>query len=170
MNKSKLPKAILRTADDMRARPGRGDHGATSSRSWSRRRTTAARTAGGACSRWKCHGADREAETSAWNGDCRRWRCATSTRRRRRPQASRSSNAMPTIRPIGGVIPVPLANAASDHRHHGAHGAGRLSALYGVPFERNRARAIVIGLMGRRMPTGLATVATSTLYLLRARV
>jgi uncharacterized protein (DUF697 family) len=38
-----------------------------------------------------------------------------------------------------------------------------LSGLYGVPFERDRARAIVIGLMGGTMPTGLAAVTTSTL-------
>jgi uncharacterized protein (DUF697 family) len=38
-----------------------------------------------------------------------------------------------------------------------------LSDLYGVPFERDRARAIVIGLMGGAMPTGLGAVTTSTL-------
>jgi hypothetical protein len=32
-----------------------------------------------------------------------------------------------------------------------------------VPFERDRARAIVIGMMGGAMPTGLAAVTTSTL-------
>src|SRR5258708_19166196 len=38
-----------------------------------------------------------------------------------------------------------------------------LSDLYAVPFERDRARAIVIGMMGGAMPTGLAAVTTSTL-------
>jgi uncharacterized protein (DUF697 family) len=38
-----------------------------------------------------------------------------------------------------------------------------LSSLYGVPFERDRARAIIIGLMGGAMPTGLAAATTSTL-------
>jgi hypothetical protein len=38
-----------------------------------------------------------------------------------------------------------------------------LSELYAVPFERNRTRAIVISLMGGALPTGFATIATSTL-------
>ena len=41
-----------------------------------------------------------------------------------------------------------------------------LSGLYGVPFERNRARAIIVGSMGGVMPAGLASVATSTLIYL----
>ena len=39
-----------------------------------------------------------------------------------------------------------------------------LSDLYGVPFERDRARAVVIGLVGGTMPTGFAAVTTSTLF------
>jgi uncharacterized protein (DUF697 family) len=38
-----------------------------------------------------------------------------------------------------------------------------LSRLYGVPFDRSRTRAIVIGLIGGVMPTGFATAAASTL-------
>jgi uncharacterized protein (DUF697 family) len=40
-----------------------------------------------------------------------------------------------------------------------------LSELYAVPFERNRTRSVVIGLMGGALPTGFATIATSTLTL-----
>jgi uncharacterized protein (DUF697 family) len=36
-----------------------------------------------------------------------------------------------------------------------------LTKLYGVPFEKTRARAAVVGLMGGMLPTGLATVAAS---------
>jgi uncharacterized protein (DUF697 family) len=63
---------------------------------------------------------------------------------------------------IGGMIPLPvvtfawvtaiivrMVKALSDH--------------YGVPFERDRARAIVIGLVGGAMPAGVAAVTTSTL-------
>jgi uncharacterized protein (DUF697 family) len=39
-----------------------------------------------------------------------------------------------------------------------------LSDLYGIPFERDRARAIVVGLMGGAMPTGLGAATTSTLF------
>jgi len=38
-----------------------------------------------------------------------------------------------------------------------------LSDHYGVPFERDRARAIVVGLVGGAMPTGVAAVTTSAL-------
>ena len=38
-----------------------------------------------------------------------------------------------------------------------------LSDLYGTPFARDRARAIVVGFMGGAMPTGLGAVTTSTL-------
>jgi uncharacterized protein (DUF697 family) len=39
-----------------------------------------------------------------------------------------------------------------------------LSDLYGVPFERDRARAIIVGLVGGTMPSGLGAVTTSTLF------
>jgi uncharacterized protein (DUF697 family) len=63
---------------------------------------------------------------------------------------------------VGGVIPLPVVNMASVAAII-VRMVKSLSALYGVPFERTRARAIVIGLMGGVMPTGLATVTTSTL-------
>jgi uncharacterized protein (DUF697 family) len=63
---------------------------------------------------------------------------------------------------IGGVIPLPVANVATVTAII-VRMVKSLSGLYGVPFEHNRARAIVIGLMGGVMPTGLATVTTSTL-------
>ena len=63
---------------------------------------------------------------------------------------------------VGGAIPLPIANIASITAII-VRMVKSLSGLYGVPFERNRARAITIGLMGGVMPTGLAAVATSTL-------
>jgi uncharacterized protein (DUF697 family) len=39
----------------------------------------------------------------------------------------------------------------------------QLSELYGVPFERDRTRSLVIGIMGGAVPTGLGTVTASTL-------
>jgi len=38
-----------------------------------------------------------------------------------------------------------------------------LSRHYAVPFERDRARAIVVGLVGGAMPSGLGAVTASTL-------
>jgi uncharacterized protein (DUF697 family) len=63
---------------------------------------------------------------------------------------------------IGGAIPLPLANAAAITALL-VRMVKSLSGLYSVPFERNRTRSIVIGLMGGALPTGFATIATSTL-------
>jgi uncharacterized protein (DUF697 family) len=63
---------------------------------------------------------------------------------------------------IGGVIPLPIANMASITAIV-VRMIKSLSKLYDVPFEHTRTRATVIGLMGGVMPTGLATIATSML-------
>lgn len=63
---------------------------------------------------------------------------------------------------VGGIIPVPIANVASITAVI-VRMVKVLSDLYGVPFQRDRARAIVVGLMGGAMPTGLAAVTASTL-------
>ena len=63
---------------------------------------------------------------------------------------------------VGGVIPLPIVNVAGITAVI-VRMVKLLSALYGVPFERDRARTIVIGLMGGTMPTGLGAVTTSTL-------
>ena len=63
---------------------------------------------------------------------------------------------------IGGAVPIPLVNAAAITALM-VRMVKSLSDLYGVPFERNRTRSIVVALMGGALPTGLATIATSTL-------
>jgi CRP-like cAMP-binding protein/uncharacterized protein (DUF697 family) len=63
---------------------------------------------------------------------------------------------------LGGFIPVPIANVAAITAVI-MRMVRALSELYGVPYDRTRAQAIVIGLMGGVMPTGVATVATSTI-------
>ena len=63
---------------------------------------------------------------------------------------------------ISGAIPVPLANATAITALL-LRMVKRLSDIYGIPFERNRTRAVIVGLMGGVLPTGFATVATSTL-------
>jgi uncharacterized protein (DUF697 family) len=63
---------------------------------------------------------------------------------------------------IGGAIPVPMVNAVAITALM-VRMVKALSELYGMPFERNRTRAIVVGLMGGALPTGFATIATSTL-------
>lgn len=63
---------------------------------------------------------------------------------------------------VGGAVPVPLANAAAITALL-VRMVKKLSDLYEVPFERNRTRSVVIGLMGGALPTGFATIATTTL-------
>jgi uncharacterized protein (DUF697 family) len=63
---------------------------------------------------------------------------------------------------VGGIIPLPLANFAGVTTVN-VRMVKVLSDHYGVPFERDRARAIVVGLVGGAMPTGVAAVTTSAL-------
>lgn len=64
---------------------------------------------------------------------------------------------------FGGIIPLPLVNAASVAAIN-IRMVKTLSELYAVPFEQGRARAIVLALMGGIMPTGVGTVTASTLF------
>ena len=64
---------------------------------------------------------------------------------------------------VGGIVPLPVASVAGITTII-IRMVKMLSDLYGVPFERDRARAIIVGLVGGTMPTGFATVATSTLF------
>jgi uncharacterized protein (DUF697 family) len=82
---------------------------------------------------------------------------------RRRTQANSIVERHTAYAAVGGIIPVPIANVASITAVI-VRMVKLLSDLYGIPFERDRARAIVVGLMGGAMPTGLGAVTTSTLF------
>ena len=82
---------------------------------------------------------------------------------RRRSQANSIVERHAAYAAVGGIIPVPIANVASITAVI-VRMVKLLSDLYGIPFERDRARAIVVGLMGGAMPTGLGAVTTSTLF------
>jgi uncharacterized protein (DUF697 family) len=64
---------------------------------------------------------------------------------------------------VGGIVPLPVASVAGITTII-IRMVKMLSNLYGVPFERDRARAIIVGLVGGTVPTGFATAATSTLF------
>jgi uncharacterized protein (DUF697 family) len=82
--------------------------------------------------------------------------------RRRRLRATTIVERHANFSAVGGFIPVPIANVAAVTAMI-VRMVRSLSDLYGVPFEHDRARTIVIGLMGGLVPTGLAAVTTSTL-------
>ena len=68
-----------------------------------------------------------------------------------------------TYSAVGGILPLPIASVAGITTII-IRMVKMLSSLYGVPFERDRARAIVAGLVGGATPTGFAAVTTSTLF------
>jgi uncharacterized protein (DUF697 family) len=63
---------------------------------------------------------------------------------------------------VGGLAPVPIANIASVAGII-VHMVKQLSELYGIPFERDRTRSLVIGILAGAVPTGFGTTAASTL-------
>ena len=170
MNKKKLPKAIMRAADDMReTTPALG---ALEPQGSSARSTASSDPAAGAAA---AQGAGHEGDVIE---------VASAMQLSSPPAARALANAAPAdaelnatrrrtlaraiverhtaYSAVGGLIPVPIANVAGITAVI-VRMVKVLSGLYGVPFERDRARAIVIGLMGGTMPTGLAAVTTSTL-------
>jgi uncharacterized protein (DUF697 family) len=82
---------------------------------------------------------------------------------KRRAQARAIVDRHATYSAVGGIVPLPVASVAGITTII-IRMVKMLSSLYGVPFERDRARAIVAGLVGGATPTGFATVATSTLF------
>ena len=152
MNKKKLPKVIRRTTDQPDA-PAAADAS-------ERPAAAAARPA------------DKIVETAP-KPDTARSRAADASvaeaptpadraAARRRAQARRIVERHATYSAVGGIIPVPIANMAGVTAII-VRMIKRLSGHYRVPFERARARAIVVGLVGGTMPTGLATVTSTTL-------
>jgi uncharacterized protein (DUF697 family) len=63
---------------------------------------------------------------------------------------------------LGGLVPMPAVNVVSVTAVILRMVKG-LSDLYGIPFERDKTRSIVIGLMGGATPTGLAAATATTL-------
>jgi uncharacterized protein (DUF697 family) len=81
---------------------------------------------------------------------------------RRRSQALRIVQRHAAFSLAGGIIPLPIVNVAGVMAII-VRMVKKLSDHYGVPFEHDRARAIVIGLVGGAMPTGLGVATASTL-------
>jgi uncharacterized protein (DUF697 family) len=80
----------------------------------------------------------------------------------RRSQALKIVQRHAAFSLAGGIIPLPIVNVASVMALI-VRMVKKLSDHYGVPFEHDRARAIVIGLVGGAMPTGLGVATASTL-------
>jgi uncharacterized protein (DUF697 family) len=63
---------------------------------------------------------------------------------------------------LGGLVPVPIANIGAITAIN-LRMVRQLSALYEVPFERDRTRALIVALVGGAVPTGVGTATTTTL-------
>jgi uncharacterized protein (DUF697 family) len=135
MNKKKFPKAVLRTADQMREAAGSVAQ--------------------------KSMPSDNVIEMMPKAEPASTADSSTALRRRK---AIAIVERYANYSAVGGALPIPLANAAAITALL-VRMVKSLSEVYDVPFERNRTRSIVIGLMGGALPTGFATIATSTLTL-----
>ena len=81
---------------------------------------------------------------------------------RRRARALRIVDRYAVYSAVGGIVPLPLVNVASITGLI-VRMVKVLSDHYGVAFEKDRARAIVVGFVAGAMPSGLGSVASSTL-------
>jgi uncharacterized protein (DUF697 family) len=63
---------------------------------------------------------------------------------------------------MGGLVPVPIANIAGVTAIN-LRMVKQLSELYQVPFQRDRMRALIVGLVGGTVPTGVGTATSSML-------
>lgn len=79
-----------------------------------------------------------------------------------RSRATRIVERHANLAALGGGIPLALLSVAGVTAIN-LRMLKQLSTHYGVPFEREKARMIVVGLTGGCMPTGLATATTSAL-------
>jgi uncharacterized protein (DUF697 family) len=159
MNKKKLPKAIRRTTDDMRqvAEPDGTEHREALARA------TGAKSFGGNV---VVGVADvlRVPSPPVEPVLASRARAPVEfDAGRRLLRAHGIVERHATYSAAGGIIPLPIANVASVMAII-VRMVRMLSNLYGVPFERDRARAIVVGMVGGAMPTGFAAVTSSTLH------
>jgi uncharacterized protein (DUF697 family) len=164
MNRKKLPRVIRRTSDIRQAVAGQGARERPEA-SW--RSTDSPEPGnGGAAAPQPDRSGDIVAATAQLPASsvARTMAAAVeldATRRRLRARAIVERHA--TYSAVGGIIPLPIANVASITAII-VRMVKMLSDLYGVPFERDRARSIVMGLVGGTLPTGLAAVTSSTLY------
>jgi uncharacterized protein (DUF697 family) len=161
MNKKKLPKAIIQTAEGF-------SHAASGAAANELRPAPLTNAANKTVSR-EVEGASNvipitpAAERSsvlapaAPNGPA-----AKSENRERRMKALGIVNRHAAYSAAGGLIPLPVANFAGVTAVI-VRMMKVLSQHYRVPFQRDRARAIVVGLVGGAIPSGAAAVTGSAL-------
>ena len=81
---------------------------------------------------------------------------------RRRALARRIVDRHKNYAAVGGLVPLPAANIASVTAVN-LRMVKQLSELYGVPFQRDRTRSLIIAVSAGAVPTGAGLAASSTL-------
>jgi uncharacterized protein (DUF697 family) len=81
---------------------------------------------------------------------------------KRRVIARRIVERHRTYAAVGGLVPVPVANIASVTAIN-LRMVRQLSTLYQVPFQRDRARAAIVSLIGGAAPSGFGMATSSAL-------
>jgi len=81
---------------------------------------------------------------------------------RRRALARRIVDRHKNYAAVGGLVPLPAANMAGVTAVN-LRMVKQLSELYGVPFQRDRTRSLIIALIAGAVPTGVGLAASSTL-------
>jgi uncharacterized protein (DUF697 family) len=169
MNKKKLPKAIRRPPDDMRetdAMSGALESSAGSTVSHEPAGPPMAVESDAVANRAEIAPRSepylpRDASASSAHAVTRLGVDVSQRRRLAEAIVERHAN----YSAVGGIIPLPVVNFASVTAII-VRMVKVLSSLYGVPFERDRARAIVLGVIGGLAPTAASTMTASTLLYL----
>jgi len=81
---------------------------------------------------------------------------------KRRALARKTVERHGTYAAVGGLLPLPVVSIAGLTAIN-MRMVKQLSMIYGVPFQRDRARAAIIGLMGGAVPAGFGVATASTL-------
>ncbi len=81
---------------------------------------------------------------------------------RRRALARKIVDRHKNYAALGGLVPLPVANIASVTAIN-LRMVKQLSELYEVPFQRDRTRSLIVGLIGGVVPTGVGAATSSTL-------
>ncbi len=81
---------------------------------------------------------------------------------KRRAVAKRIVDRHRNYAAIGGLLPLPVVSIASLTAIN-MHMVQTLSKLYGVPFQRDRTRSLIVGIVGGAVPAGLGSATSSTL-------
>ena len=81
---------------------------------------------------------------------------------RRRALAHKIVSRHKNYAAMGGLVPLPVVNIAGITAIN-LRMVKQLSELYQVPFERDRTRSLIVGLIGGAVPTGVGAATSSTL-------